>query len=118
MKKKILNVLIIGVFVFALTGCGNASNEDNKKTMTPNNSSSTITDNNTNNYIGEEQAKQIALSDAGLNVSTVSELFVEIDDDKNVVIYEVDFKYDGKEYDYNIDAISGEILSKKTEIDN
>lgn len=60
--------------------------------------------------INREEAKDIALKDAG--VDEVRGVKVELDEDK----YEVEFvTKDGIEYSYEIDATSGEILSVETE---
>ncbi len=68
--------------------------------------------------ISEEKAKEIALSHASLNESEVKALFVELDFDDGVLRYEVDFKHDGYEYDYDIDAKSGKILSYDKDYDD
>ena len=61
--------------------------------------------------IGETEARDIALKHAGLTANQVSRLRVEFDYDDGVPEYEVDFVYDGFEYDYEIHAETGKILS-------
>lgn len=65
----------------------------------------------TNNDIGEEDAKDIALKDAGIQEADTVYLLVKPDYDDGTAIYEVEFYADGIEYDYEIDAGTGEIRS-------
>ena len=58
-------------------------------------------------YIGEEKAKQIALNHA--NVSNVTNYRVELDFD-DVMVYEIEFRSNNKEYDYEINALTGDII--------
>lgn len=69
-------------------------------------------------YIGDDAAKAIALKDAGLAEADVTELKAELDLDDAVVHYDVDFKAGGLEYDYDIDATTGDILTSKSEVDD
>ena len=62
-------------------------------------------------YIGVERAKEIALKDAGLSASQVSFVRAGLDWDNGRMEYEVEFWKDNVEYDYEIDAYTGEILS-------
>ncbi|MBQ1450100.1 MAG: PepSY domain-containing protein [Eggerthellaceae bacterium] len=69
-------------------------------------------------YIGDQAAMEIALADAGFTTADVTELEVELDLDDAVVHYDVNFKQGGLEYDYDIDATSGAILSATSEVDD
>lgn len=60
--------------------------------------------------IGEEAAKTAALSHAGLSASQVRKLKAEYDFDDGIAEYEVEFEYNGYEYEYKIDAATGAIL--------
>ena len=60
----------------------------------------------------------IALGDAGFIAGDVVELSVELDLDDAVVHYDVDFKQGGMEYDYDIDATTGAILTSRSEVDD
>lgn len=59
----------------------------------------------------EEQAKALALEQAGLTADQVTRLEVEYEIDDGMPRYEVQFRYDGWEYDYEIHAETGKILS-------
>ena len=61
-------------------------------------------------YIGAERAKSIALSHASLAETAVFGLDCELDYEYGRMVYEVDFDANGAEYEYEIDAKSGDIL--------
>ena len=68
--------------------------------------------------IGENRAREIALKHAGLSQSAVRKLECELDRDDGAVVYEVSFKNDGFEYQYEIDAYSGRIRDFEKEQDD
>ncbi|WP_133015204.1 PepSY domain-containing protein [Clostridium cuniculi] len=61
--------------------------------------------------ISEEQAKEIALKHAGITSDQVSFIKFGVDVDNGIQIYEVEFYYNNREYSYEINANTGEILS-------
>ncbi|MDY3926569.1 MAG: stalk domain-containing protein [Anaerotignum sp.] len=65
-----------------------------------------------------EQAKDIALKDAGLTEGQVSKLKVKKDHDDGVVKYKVEFEKDNTEYEYEINAETGKILKSEKDIDD
>lgn len=69
-------------------------------------------------YIGQEKAKQAALSHAGASADKLTEYEIELDFEHGVMVYEVEFKCEGFEYDYEIDAISGAVLKSEKEPDD
>ncbi len=60
--------------------------------------------------IGLEKAKEIALSDAGLDAAKVSFSKIKFEKGNHEVVYEVEFYQDRDEFEYTIDAYSGEVL--------
>lgn len=62
-----------------------------------------------------DEAKAAALEYAGLDASEVKFTKAELDYDDGVPEYEIEFRHSGKEYEFKIDAYSGEIL--EAEID-
>lgn len=56
------------------------------------------------------QAEAIALQHAGLSADQVVERKSELEEDDGVLHYQVEFKRNGVEYEYEIDAMSGAIL--------
>lgn len=66
-------------------------------------------------YIGVDQAKRVALKHAGLSDATFTKAKLENDDGNRV--YEIEFRKDGVEYEYEIDAVTGNILEYDVEQD-
>ena len=62
-------------------------------------------------YITEAAAKSVALKHAGLTESAVTFLPIRLDYENGKAVYDVEFYAAQKEYDYEIDALSGEIVS-------
>ena len=69
-------------------------------------------------YIGQEKAKQAAISHAGASADKLTEYEIELDFEHGVMVYEVEFKCEGFEYDYEIDAATGAVLKSEKEPDN
>ena len=68
--------------------------------------------------IGQEKAKEIAFTKAGVTATTVSELEVELDCDDGVLVYEVEFRSGNNEYEYDIHAKDGTIVKENAEIED
>lgn len=68
---------------------------------------------NVNNIakISVEEAKQIVLSHAGLTSNQVIFKSTELDFDYGIQKYEVEFYYNNREYSYEVDANTGDILA-------
>lgn len=141
MKKRMVYILqTAGIVTLLLAGCGtkvntmpsdDASETHPEKTAASETGSTdtaadmTGTEADSSNreeqssgsVISEEEARNIALQDAGLTENEVSGIRIKLETDHGVSEYEVDFYADNKEYDYDIDAVSGEIRSKDMDID-
>ena len=65
----------------------------------------------TEGLIGESRAKEIALQHAGLSSNQVTFILAKLDWDDGRRVYDVEFYSGNKEYDYEIDATSGAVLS-------
>ena len=68
-------------------------------------------------YIGLEAAKEAALKHAGLSAAEVTFLEAEYDYDDGRMVYEVEFRSGGAEYEYEVDALTGEIVKYERETD-
>ena len=68
--------------------------------------------------ISESKAKQIAVADAGLKESQVTFTKVQLETDDGRLEYEIDFNKEQFEYDYEIDATTGDIISADKDIDD
>lgn len=78
----------------------------------PNNNTTNNQSNvNTTANISAERAKEIALSHAGLASNQVTFKRTELDFDNGIQKYEVEFYYNNREYSYEINANTGDILS-------
>lgn len=93
MKKKILAAAVLTATVVSgvFTGCGNDSD------------------------IGRDAALEVALGDAGVNESDATRLRVSEDRDDGRKVYEIRFDVEDKEYDYEIQASDGAIISSDIE---
>ena len=61
-------------------------------------------------YIGEAEAKRIALAHAGVNEGDIYDYEFEMDYEHGAMIYELEFDCAGCEYEYDINAKTGEII--------
>ena len=68
--------------------------------------------------IGYAKAKSIALNHAGVSESKAYDMDIELDDEHGKLVYEIEFKSDNMEYDYEIDASSGAVLKHESEWDD
>ena len=87
MKKYITTILLVITISGLIAGCGK------------------------NTDIGKDEAVRIALEDAGFIESDVTRLYVSKDHDDGGSYYEVQFTNDNKEYEYEILASDGNIIS-------
>lgn len=77
------------------------------------------TENTTNNnYIGVDKAKEIAIGHAGKTVSDVNFSKAKLEKEDGVKVYEIEFYVSHMEYEYTIDATTGEILEYDAEWDD
>ena len=68
--------------------------------------------------ISADKAKKIALEDAKLAEKDVTFVKVELEFEDNRLVYDVEFYSGNVEYDYDIDAVSGAIVSADRDIEN
>lgn len=78
----------------------------------------TTTPSGTTGGISADKAKSIALADAGVSESNALGLRVKQDWDDGMTIYEVEFRYNGAEYEYDIRSADGAILKSERDDDN
>lgn len=71
-----------------------------------------VTDSNgETSVITSEDAEAIALSHAGLTAEQIDRISSKLDPDDGILQYDVEIRVGQTEYDYEIDAVTGEILS-------
>ncbi len=61
-------------------------------------------------YIGADKARQLALAHAKVNANAARFLKANLDWEDGRAVYEVEFCSAGTEYDYELDALTGEFL--------
>ena len=74
--------------------------------------------NSNGSYIGYDAALQAACKHAGVNVSQVTRLENELDHDDGVARYEISFHVGNMEYEYEINASTGQVLKYESERDD
>lgn len=62
-------------------------------------------------YIGADKARELALAHAGVNANAARFLKSNLDWEDGRAVYEVEFCSGRTEYDYEVDALTGDILS-------
>lgn len=110
-------IWIVLAALLLLTGCrssasGNGSASQNNAGAAGNGSASpAMSQGLSQAAITKEEAESIALEQAGLTADQVTGLRTEYEIDDGVPRYEVQFRQGRWEYDYEINADTGEILS-------
>ena len=66
-------------------------------------------------YIGEEKAKKAALKHAGVKDADAAFEKCELDEDDGRAVYEIEFQAGDFEYEYQIDAVTGEVLDAEAD---
>lgn len=132
--KKYIIMILAAVFIIVLTGC--SSTTETTKTKPSQNQESVIndtpsTENNTpsedsasesvkdstsadpeDDYVSQEAVKSTVLDHANLKENNIElyNIHLDYDDDYKRYEYEVSFHADNYEYDYEVDALTGEII--------
>lgn len=81
-------------------------------------SGQTDTSAETPSYIGKDAALSAALAHAGVTVDQLSRKDISLDEEDGRMVYEVDFQIGRTEYDYEIDALTGQVLKAEKELDD
>ena len=74
-----------------------------------------VTADDRGSYIDAEQAKSIALESVGVSSSKATFTEVQLDETDRPAIYDIDFYTSANAYDFEINAVSGEIEEKSSE---
>ena len=103
MKKKILSITLLGILVLGVSVAVNAKsrNKYNRNISS-------------NNYIGVNRAMNIALKKVpGASNSHVKK--IHLDRENGRMVYEGEIYYNGQEYEFDIDAVTGDIVKWKVD---
>ena len=101
-------------------GNSSSNNTTSNNTTSNNSTSNNSTSNNSTtskNYISRDKALSIAVSHAKVNQNNIYDIDIELDYKYGQEVYEIDFNYQGYEYQYYIDALKGDILHSFKERD-
>ena len=90
---------------------------DTVSTQLPATDKTPVSDTGTAKFITREEAKEKALTHAGLTDVTLRRIETDLDRERGVTVYEVDFEHDGYDYAYVLNAETGEILFHEKELD-
>lgn len=66
-------------------------------------------------YLGEDQARAIAVEKAGVSASSLTSYEIELDTHKGIMVYDVEFTAGGYEVECEINAVTGEIIKFEKE---
>ena len=69
-------------------------------------------------YIGKDEAKAIAINHAGVSENDVYDYSCELDREHGIAVFEIEFKADGYECDYDINALTGDVVKYEKEKDD
>ena len=118
-----LVILCLLAATFSITSCSSPETENSQTvpqstqdTTIPNNAAtekpieSTATSSVQEDIISSDAAKKIALDHANVTESDTKRLKIDLDYEDGIRIYEIDFIAGGFEYDYDINAKTGEIM--------
>ncbi len=132
MKKDVKNIVIIILsvivvlllFGIVLIYLKFEYLDDNDDFKIPINNSANTTDNalkdnekENDNYISNNKALEIALSSLNISENDIYDLDIELDYKFGATVYEIDFKYNRLEYEFYINAQTGEILKSFSQRD-
>lgn len=96
-KKAFLSILCIAILLLAAgTGAVLLTNTIARKTS-----------------IGEENARTLAFSDAGIDPALIDKFQTEFDFEQGIFVYDVEFTSGGISYEYRLKASDGTILKKE-----
>ncbi|MBQ2931707.1 MAG: PepSY domain-containing protein [Clostridia bacterium] len=120
MKKILANIIIFLLAMLSFTACGFRENVVPTPDVDmmgvgkmPQGSETSQKDDS--KFIDEEKAKELALEKAGVGADGVKFDRIELDRDNGIWQYEVDFRSGDVEYDIDIKADTGEVLSFEKE---
>ncbi len=89
----------------------NSDNNTNNNGNGNDNSNGNGNNNTNNTKISLQEARNITLEHANLDISVVNIVKCESEYDDGILIHEIEFIYNNYEYDYKIDSRTGEIIS-------
>ncbi len=110
--KKLSAIVLSAILVLALSACGNSGSASGDTKTQGTNAMQQIAEaiSSQTAKITRDEAIDKALADAGLTRENVRALEAELDLDRNGLYWEVEFVAGTTEYDYDINAETGELF--------
>ena len=115
MRKKLIIFFMAAMVMAVGAGCSSGDDDTAQQSTTASTAAQTTASAQTTaaaqqNVIGDAKAKQIALDRvSGAKESDLTKFHLETDDGRKV--YEGEIRYNDKEYDFEIDAVSGDVVN-------
>ena len=115
MRKKLIIFFMAAMVMTVGAGCSSGDDDTAQQSTTASTAAQTTASAQTTaaaqqNVIGDAKAKLIALdSVSGAKESDLTQFHLETDDGRQV--YEGEIRYNDKEYDFEIDAVSGDVVN-------
>ncbi|MFR7985912.1 PepSY domain-containing protein [Zhenpiania hominis] len=115
MRKKLIIFFMAAMVMTVGAGCSSGDDDTAQQSTTASTAAQTTASAQTTaaaqqNVIGDAKAKQIALDRvSGAKESDLTKFHLETDDGRQV--YEGEIRYNDKEYDFEIDAVSGDVVN-------
>ena len=114
--KTVVSVCAVCVILVMSSLVMSACNSQTPGQMQNADTNSGVQQNQDSDVISTEHAKAAALSHAGISEVDAKWYRTEIDRDNGRRVYEIEFDAAGYEYDYEVDAETGEIVKFDKEI--
>ena len=115
MRKKLIIFFMAAMVMAVGAGCSSGDDDKAQQSTTASTAAQTTASAQTTaaaqqNVIGDAKAKQIALDRvSGAKESDLTKFHLETDDGRQV--YEGEIRYNDKEYEFEIDAVSGDVVN-------
>ena len=94
--KRIPLICTSALLALALAGCGGTQTASQAE------------------YIGLDAAKAVALEDAGVQETSAQFSTAGLDKRNGIDYYDVEFTANGREYEYDIDAVTGVVIDSSS----
>ena len=111
MKKQLFTLLLAAVLLYALTGCAVSSAAQKLEPAENKPSLAAPAPAKSQELLTKEQAQQIALDYLGITQEQTTRMHTSFERDDGIPQYDVEFYHGDWEYEFEIHAENGQILS-------
>ncbi len=113
--KKSLAILLAVLFCLSLSACTLEIKTGGAGEQSPTSAPATQTSSGT--QLTRDQALAVALQAAGLTKADVRDIDAELDRERGTLVWEVNFESGRTEYEFEINAFTGEVTQREKEPD-